>query len=54
MLDPPFDPLSRSLLWNVDPASLVLAVRLMKMTHQSLLLWMAGSSYGHDARWPQR
>ena len=46
--DPP-DPPSRSRLWNVDQASLVLAVRLMKMTCQGFLPWLAGSSSGCGA-----
>ena len=42
MSDPPLDLLSRSHLLNVDPASLVLAVRPMKMTHQaSFHGWLA-------------
>ena len=52
MSDPPSDPLSRSHLWNDDPVSLMLVVRLTKMTHQGLLLWKAGSSSGHGAKWP--
>ena len=52
--DPPSDPLSRSHLWNVDPVSLVLAVRLTKITCQGLLPWRAGSSFGIGARWLQR
>ena len=53
MLDPPPDPLSRSCLWNVDPASLVLVLRPMKMTHQGLLQWMADSSYSCGDGCPQ-
>ena len=53
MLDPPSDPLSRSHLWNVNPVSLMLVVRLKKMTCQGLLPWMAGSSSGHGTSWPQ-
>ena len=52
MSDPPSDPPSRSHLWNVNPASLVLVVRLKKMTCQGLLPWLAGSSSVHSARWP--
>ena len=44
---------SRSHPWSVSPVSLMLAVRLRKMTHQCLLLQMAGSSSGHGAIWPQ-
>ena len=54
MLDPPSDPLSRSCLWNVDPVSIMLADRLMKMTHQGPLLGRVGSSSGHGTRWLQR
>ena len=51
MLNPPSDPLSRSHLWNVDPVSLVLVVRPMKMTHQGLLPWRAGISSGCGNGW---
>ena len=53
MLGTPSAPPSRSHLWNANPVSLMLVVRLKKMTHQGLLLWMAGSSSRCDARWPQ-
>ena len=52
MLDPPSHFQSKSCLWNVSPLSLELLVRLKRMTHQGLLLWLAGSSSGDDARWP--
>ena len=52
MLNPPSDPPSRFHLWNVNPVSLVLTVRLMKMTYQGLLPWIAGSSSNCGARWP--
>ena len=51
--DPPSDLWSKSHLWNVNPLSLGLVVRLKKLTHQGLLLQMAGSSSGHGAGWPQ-
>ena len=40
-------------LWSVGLAYLVLVARPMKMTHQGLLPWMAGSSSGCGTRWPQ-
>ena len=47
------DPQSRSHPWSVSPVSLMLAIRLRKITHQGLLLQMAGRSSGHGTRWPQ-